>query len=91
MEQTKINCENKLHKIADNFKGMQSYLYSIGIIDEIQAELTGSNSIAAFSIQKAIEAKEDTLKVVKCAKEMIIDGWDELSLQLTDRILKFKP
>lgn len=90
MTKLMLSCENKTQGILTNLKGFNNAVESITLLTALERELYDTKSIAGYSIKAAIECKEPAYNIIEVAKDMIEDGWKELSVQLSDKILNFK-
>ena len=85
-----LNCENKLQSIANNFKDMGNALYLMGILDGLESELTGKKDAVSIAMMRAIKNKLPAKDIISEVNGMLHDGWDGISPELANKILKLK-
>ena len=85
-----LSCEDKTGQIANNFREMAKDLHSMKIMDMLVKELVYIDDVATLGIKQAIlNRTASNVEIIEQLKSQIHDGYDKLSLQLTNEIKKF--
>ncbi len=90
MTNIQMSCEDKLQKIASNFKSFGDALYMMGIIGSLKRELAGNEGMNALFIKKAIKDNVPAKEIIKYVNDTLHHGWDAISPELQNKILKLK-
>lgn len=89
LQQTMKNVQEGWQKMFDNFKGFSDNVQAITLVDKISGELLLDGTISGIAIKEAIKENKPCVEVIKTCADMLADGWQGLSLNLSEEIRQF--
>ena len=87
---TMLSCEDKVQGIANNFRDISKEFQLMGLRHKIHRQLIGAHDIGSRGIKEELVKEHPNLSlVVSTLKDMIRDGYEVFSPELTNEIINY--